>query len=160
MNTFEARIEIIGVNPYVLLPEEVLRSIFDQAEKSSDPLPVKGNINGQPFIQTLVKYSGLWRLYLNTPMRKSTDTQVGDVVKIELWYDAAERTEAMHPKLEIALKNDAVARQKFDSLSASLQKELLRYINRLKSAESIDRNIIKTVQFLHGKQRHIGRAQP
>jgi hypothetical protein len=157
---FTAKIEIIGVNPYVLLPDNILQAIFLQAGRKNGPIPVKGNLNGIAFTQTLVKYSGLWRLYVNTPMRKSSSTQVGDLVHVELSFDTTERIEPLHPKLRQALQDDPVAKEKFYSLSASLQKELMRYINRLKSAESLDRNILKTIQFLHGNQRHIGRAHP
>lgn len=160
MFSFKAVIEIIGVNPYVLLPEKVLSGIFMQAGKSKGPIPVKGKINGQEYIQTLVRYSGEWRLYLNTPMRKSTNTDVGDTVKIEVTFDNTERTVPVHPKLQKALNNDKVAKQVFDALPPSRQKEIVRYINFLKTEESIDRNIENTMLFLHGKKRHIGRDKP
>ncbi len=160
MYSFSAVIEIIGVNPYVLLPEEVLSGIFMQAGKSKGPVPVKGKINGENFIQTLVKYSGAWRLYLNTPMRKSTNTDVGDTVKIEITFDPAERTEPVHPKLQKALNSDKAAKNIFDALPPSRRKEIVRYINFLKTEESVDRNVENTILFLHGKKRHIGRDKP
>ena len=46
MFVFKATIEIIGVNPYVLLPEKVLNAIFEQAQKNKGPIPIKGKING------------------------------------------------------------------------------------------------------------------
>jgi Domain of unknown function (DUF1905) len=64
VNRFKATIDIIGVNPFVLLPDPVLKNIFKQAQKDKGPIPVRGTINGHPFIQTLVKYSGYWRLYI------------------------------------------------------------------------------------------------
>lgn len=71
MEQFSARIYIIGVNPYVLLPAKTLKAIFQQAQKSKGPIPVRGTMNGAVYTQTLVKYSGKWRLYLNMPMRKA-----------------------------------------------------------------------------------------
>ena len=70
MITFKAKIDIIGINPYVLLPAKVLKSIFTQAGKDKGPISVKGTIDGHAYIQTLVKYSGHWRLYINGPMLK------------------------------------------------------------------------------------------
>lgn len=71
MIKFKAKIEIIGVNPFVFLPEKVLQQIFAQAGKDKGKIPVRIKIDGHEFPQTLIKWSGAWRLYLNTPMRKA-----------------------------------------------------------------------------------------
>ena len=71
MESFTAKIYKIGVNPYMLLPLKVLKTLFVEAGKDKGPIPVRGTLNGKKFTQTLVKYSGKWRLYLNTPMRKA-----------------------------------------------------------------------------------------
>lgn len=42
MFVFKASIEIIGVNPYVLLPEKVLNAIFEQAQNPKDQFQLKG----------------------------------------------------------------------------------------------------------------------
>jgi hypothetical protein len=69
MKSFSAKIQIIGINPYVLVPAAVLKYIFEKAGKDKGAIPVKLKLRRQDFIQNLVKYSGKWRLYLNTPMR-------------------------------------------------------------------------------------------
>lgn len=56
MLTFSEKIEIIGVNPYVLLPEPVLEELFRQSNKTKGAIPVRGSINGKEYTQTLVKY--------------------------------------------------------------------------------------------------------
>ena len=55
---------------------------------------------------------------------------------------------------------DKTAKKIFDQLAPSLQKEIVRYIHNLKTEESMDRNVEKAIQFLHGKQRWIGRDRP
>lgn len=65
---FKAEIKIIGINPYVLVPGPILQKIFKQAGRDKGPIPIKGTINKKPYRQTLVKYSGAWRLYINTTM--------------------------------------------------------------------------------------------
>src|SRR5438552_10252961 len=104
MISFTAKIYIIGVNPYVLLPAKALKELFKQAGKDKGPIPVLLTINGNPFTQNLVKFKGKWRLYLNTPMRKAAGIDVGDKGEFTIAYDASERTTAMHPRLEAALK--------------------------------------------------------
>lgn len=55
MNKFTAKVEIIGINPFVFLPEKVLQNIFKEAGKNKGKIPVKMKIEGHEFIQTLIK---------------------------------------------------------------------------------------------------------
>lgn len=160
MYSFTAKIYIIGVNPYVLLPAKILKAIFKDAGKDKGAIPVKGTINNHPFIQHLVKYSGKWRLYLNTPMRKGTKADVGDTVSISISFDETIRETPMPEKLAAALSKNKKALKIFDGLSPSMQKEIKRYINNLKSEESIDKNVTRAINFLLGKERFIGRDHP
>jgi hypothetical protein len=155
--TFRAKIFIIGINPYVLIPTSVLNQVFEQAGKNKGPIPVRGKLNHKPYIQTLVKYSGKWRLYLNDPMRKAGRCEVGDVASVSVAFDSRPRTTPMPPKLKIALKENQEAKAIFDKLAPHYQKEIKRYIIGLKSVESIDRNVKKVIQHLLGKERFVGR---
>ena len=155
--SFSAKIYKIGINPYVLLPQIFLDKIFLQAKKDKGAIPVCGKLNGHEFIQTLVKYSGKWRLYLNTPMRKATGTDVGDTINIEVDYDPKPRIISIHPTLQDALKKNSKAKKAFEKLSPSRQKEIIRYISFLKTEESIDKNVNKVIGFLTGKGRFAGR---
>lgn len=160
MQTFTAEIFIIGVNPYVLLPPTLLQTILQAAGKQKGPVPVRLLINEKEFTQTLVKFAGEWRLYLNTPMRRTAGKDVGDNIAIGIKYDPEERATPVHPKLQEALDANRKAKEKFDSLPPSRQKEIARYINHLKSEASVGRNVLRTIDFLLGKQRFIGRDQP
>jgi hypothetical protein len=157
---FSAKIYKLGINPYVLLPSAILKKLFKDAGKGKGSIPVKLKINEQIFIQNLVKYSGKWRLYLNTPMRKTAGKDVGDIIEIDIEFDAAERITPMHPGLEKALLQNKKAKKVFDELPPSRQKEILRYINFLKSEESVERNIKRAINFLSGNERFIGRDKP
>ena len=106
MLTFSSNIRKIGVNPYVLLPSFVLEEIFKQSGKNKGTIPVRGTLNGKEFIQTLVKYSGKWRLYLNTPMRKSAGIDVGDLAIVLLGFDPKPRTIPFHPQLAETLSKN------------------------------------------------------
>ncbi|MBI1779971.1 MAG: YdeI/OmpD-associated family protein [Sphingobacteriales bacterium] len=160
MKKFKATIEIIGVNPYVLLPETVLNNLFKEAGKDKGPIPVKGIIEGHAYVQTLVKYRGKWRLYINGPMIKTAKKDVGDTVNMTVEFDAAERTHTIHPKLAKALLKNKEAKKVFEKLSPYKQKEIIRYINHLKSKEAVERNIKRAISFLLEKERFIGRDKP
>jgi len=160
MHNFKAKIDIIGVNPFVLLPAAVLTSIFKQAGKDKGPIQVRGTIDGHRFIQTLVKYSGHWRLYINTPMIKATRKKVGDTVFLQIQFDPEERIFPVHPKLATALNKNKKANDAFEKLSPSRRKEIVRYIGFLKTETSVDKNVERAIQFLSGKARFVGRDKP
>lgn len=157
MKHFEAKILKIGVNPYVLLPAPALKELFTQSGKSKGPIPVRGTLNGKKYKQTLVKYSGKWRLYLNTPMREAAGIDVGDMAEVKIEFDPAPRTTPVPPALIKAFTKNKTAKAAFEKLAPYRQKEISRYISSLKSEESIERNIGKVLKHLTGKERFAGR---
>ncbi|WP_449397896.1 hypothetical protein [Chryseobacterium wanjuense] len=44
---FTAKLEIIGINPFVFIPEDILNHIFEQSERNKSPIPVKGTVNAE-----------------------------------------------------------------------------------------------------------------
>jgi hypothetical protein len=137
-----------------------LKGIFIQAKKEKGTIPVRGTLDECPYIQTLVKYSGKWRLYLNTPMRKAIKKDVGDRIDVRVEFDPVERIIPIHSKFSMALKMNKDAKKTFENLSPSRRKEIVRYIGFLKSEESIDRNVDRAIQFLIGNGRFVGRDKP
>ena len=157
MKSFSAKIFIIGINPYVLLPAPVLKEIFHHAGKNKGPVPVQGTLNGKEFKQTLVKYSGKWRLYLNMPMRKAAGIDVGDIADVQIEFDPQPRIIPTNPKLEQALNKNKKVKDAFDKLAPYRQKEIVRYINTMRTEESGRRNIKRIIQHLKGRARFAGR---
>ena len=160
MNKFKADIEIIGINPFVFVPDRILKNIFKQADKDKGPIPIRGTINGQPFKQTLVKYRGDWRLYINTTMLKNSPKRIGETVAIEVEFDPVSRNIKPHPKLILAFKQNKEAKKIFDNFPPSRQNEIIRYISSLKTEESVIRNIKRAIDHLVGKDRFVGRDKP
>lgn len=159
MKSFSSKIQIIGVNPYVLLPASVLKYLFGKAGKDKGAIPVKGKLNGKSFIQHLVKYSGKWRLYLNGPMRHAAGIDVGDVAIVEIDFDPTPREVSMHPKFKKALQHNIKAKAAFNKLSPSRQKEILKYINFLKSEESVEKNVVRAIAHLVSAKPFIGQEK-
>ena len=157
MNRFKATLEIIGVNPFVFVPEKILNKIFKDANRNKQPIPVCGTINGKSYKQTLVRYKGEWRLYINTTMVKDSPKKVGEVFDITIQFDPVDRTISPHPKLLTALNKNPTAYKTFNELPPSRQKEIIRYISNLKSEKSITYNIERAIGFLNGKNRFVGR---
>lgn len=157
---FEAKIEIIEINPFVFVPENILQMIFNQAGKDKGHIPIKGIINGNPYRQTLVRYSGEWRLYINTTMLKNSPKRIGEIVTLDIAFDPESRAIAMPDDFAKALKANQKANLVFEQLSASRKQEIVRYLARLKTKETLDKNIIKAINFLLGKEKFAGREKP
>lgn len=160
MHTYQAEIKIIVGNPYVTIPEEILQDIFAQADRNKGHIPVRGKINGKDFLQTLVKYSGGWKLYINMIMLKNSPRRIGEIINVEIEYDPIERIIAPHPKWTAAIESNEEAKKVFDALSPSRQKEIVRYISNLKKEETVERNVERAINHLLGKGRFVGRAKP
>jgi hypothetical protein len=148
MPRFSGTIHKLGINPVVDPPERVLNAIFKQAERRKGPIPVRGKLNGIEFRQTLVKYAGEWRLYINGPMLKDSGLRVGDAAKIDLEYDPSPPQVGMPEALIDAFRRDRSARDAFECLAPSRQKEILRYIGSLKSQEAVEKNIERVIRQL------------
>ncbi len=159
MHHFKAEIQIIGINPFVFVPDKILSAIFKEAGKDKGHIPVCGTINSNNFQQTLVRYSGEWRLYINTTMLKDSPKRIGETIAISLSVDPSDRTIKPHPQLLKALAADKKAQDVFEQLPPSRQKEIVRYIGSLKTEESITRNIAKAIGFLNGENNFVGREK-
>ncbi|MDP9957450.1 hypothetical protein J2X97_003119 [Epilithonimonas hungarica] len=155
--TFSAKLDIIGINPFVFVPENILAKIFEVSGKNKSPISVKGKVNGADFTQTLVKYSGEWRLYINLKMLENSPKRIGETLEIELEFDNSERTELIHPELKKAIYNNPITSKNFENLNPYHKKELIRYINNLKTEKSVVNNIAKIIRHLNGEIAFFGR---
>ncbi|MDJ0756871.1 MAG: YdeI/OmpD-associated family protein [Ardenticatenaceae bacterium] len=157
MHEFQATLKIIDGNPYVDVPDEILSALLVAAEKSTSPIPIHGTLNGKPYRQTLVKFRGAWRLYVNMMMLDDSPRRIGEAVAVTVTYDPSDRTISPHPKLVRALAENEEAQQVFETLSPSLQNEIVRYIAKLKTEQSVNKNVKRAIRFLLGQERFVGR---
>lgn len=160
MHSFTAILEIIGINPFVFVPEPILQEIFRQAGKEKGHIPVKGLVNGKAYKQTLVRYSGEWRLYINTSMLKNSPKRIGESLEISISLDSESREITAPETFLKALAENTEAQTVFEGLPASRRLEIVRYLARLKSEEALERNTKKAIQFLLGNERFVGRDKP
>jgi hypothetical protein len=149
---FSQKIFKIGINPCVVPPEKVLRHILSAAGKDKGPIPVRGTINSAPFVQTLVKYQGAWRLYINGVMLRSSGLSNGNTARIDLEFDPQDRTLPTHPLLAKKLGKNRVAKSAFDRLAPHRQKEINRYLASLKTRDALARNLEIVMAYLQGKK--------
>lgn len=145
---FSAKVLKIGINPYVRVPVLLVRRLSENARRKRGPLPVRGRLNEAPFLQTVVKFRGVWRLYLNTTMRRAAGVEVGEAARLRLAFDPRPRTYPMPAALRRALAADPGRARKFSALVPSRQNEILRYLGSLKTRTSLKRNVEKLLHRL------------
>lgn len=146
---YSRRILKLGVNPYVSVPAAVIKMLAAK-RPGRGPIPVRGSLNGAPFRQTLVKYAGAWRLYLNGPMLKAAHLAVGDRAEVTLDHDPEPRTVPMVREFARALAAAPAAKAVFKALPPSRQKEILRYLANLRTPEARNRNVARMIAALPG----------
>lgn len=160
MQTFTASLELIGVNPFVQIPAEILAQVFEQAGRSKGPIRVCGTVNGRCYQQTLVRYAGQWRLYVSLTMLDHSPRRIGEVLIVAVAFNPVARPVLACPAWERALAEVSEARRVFERLPPSRQAELVRYLARLKTEASLARNLDRAIGFLLGKNPFVGRARP
>jgi hypothetical protein len=152
-----AVVELTGVNPYVRVgsdQSELLKPGWRRA------MPVVVSINGAHKLwrtNMMPVGKGAFNLYLHGEMRTASETAVGDIVALDLWFDEEYVDGPQHPLpawFRTALDLNGAARANWERLTPSRQKELLRYFDRLKSAEAIERNMNAVLHVLAGNTGH------
>lgn len=141
--SFNAIIYKVGINPVVDVPVRITQKLV--AIKGY--IPVQGTINGFAFHQTLCPVKDKpHRLYVNGPMMKGGEVGVGDEASFRIEQD--EKPPKDEIKMPIALSK-RLKKEKlmdnFEKQTPSRKREVYRYLNYLKTAESLQRNIDKLV---------------
>lgn len=159
---FRSKIEIRGINPYVLVSAARAGRIKAGWKK---PMPVLVQVNGQPDpawrINMMPAGDGSFYLYLDGVVRRASGTDVGDMVDVSVVFDEAYTGGPQHemlPEFAARLDADPSAKARWDGLSPSLQKEILRYLANLKSDAARQRNVERALAVLGGaKERFLAR---
>jgi len=143
---FLARIESgRGGGAFVTVPFDV-EKVF-----GAKRVKVKALIDGQPYRGSLVRMGGPAHILgVLKDIRARIGKDIGDVeVVIEL--DEEPRTVEVPPDLQKALAADAAARDRFDRLSYTHQREYVRWIEEAKREETRAKRIARTIEMLRKK---------
>jgi uncharacterized protein YdeI (YjbR/CyaY-like superfamily) len=101
-------------------------------------LRVRGEIEGFAFRSSLFAESrgGEHFLLVNKKMLAGAQARVGEKVRISLEPDLEERPAVIPAELETALKGDRKLRKWFDAMSASMRREIGKWVGEPKGAET------------------------
>jgi hypothetical protein len=178
-SSFTAVVIIDGINPYVDVPPAIVRRLGTEratavlvriaghtreipdggsrAPEVKDARRLRAIRRLSPdgwFRTTLVaRRRGATRLYLDTWMRESASAFVGSRVRVTVKPDARPRVLPTPPRLRDALAADPDAAAAWRALAPSRRREILAYLNFLKSAEALVGNVRKTLALLTPTRR-------
>lgn len=145
--SFKAKIYKVGINPCVKVPFRITRRMVP----AKGYIPVRGFIKDHPFEQTLCPVKNEeYRLYVNGLMLKGSGAKPGDTVAFNIEQDFTPRTADDLPMPKLFKKHLSEQRltSAFKKLTPYRQKEILKYLNYLKTDESLIRNIEKVISHL------------
>lgn len=175
--TFTAEVKIAGINPYVDVPEDVVNALGGEKKLAvlvklhgMDPISNKdiaaskrkklerdaprlraiGRLDAEGwFRSTLVPLrSHPTRLYLDSWMRETANVAVGDRVRVTLKPDEASRELPVPAALQEGLHSNAQAKAAWEALTPSRQREILTYLNFLKTPAALERNVQEVIASL------------
>ena len=147
---FKAIIHKQGPNPYVDVPIRVSLAFAGQARAGR--VSVEGSLNETAVRATLVPVGeGRHCLFVNGGMRSVAGVGVGDTVAFELHATAFE---TVTPPVDVvkALRRVQNAEAAFEALSPSHRRELLRYVDDARTAQTRQRRVQRMVDHLLGKR--------
>jgi len=144
--TFKAIIYKTGINYCVDVPAD----ITSRLQKVKGYIRIKGTVNGIYFTKSLVPVKGApYRLFINTITMKGIREMVSQIAELSITADLSnpEEEHPMHPQLLNKLQQHGLL-HRFDALTPSRRKEILRYLNNIKTPETLEKNIQKAIKQL------------
>jgi len=150
---FTATIYKTGINYAVDVPAEITSKLI--AIKGY--IKIKGTVNGFPFTKSLVPVkNGLYRLFVNVITLKGAKTWANETARFVIEQDdeILERDYPMPDLLTIQLKEKELL-DTFNSLSNYRKKEILRYVNNIKTSETLQKNISRLIAQLEQKSKDV-----
>jgi len=143
---FVAVVYRVGILRCVTVPVDVCARLGPGRERA---LPVVATVAGQTTRTSLLPAAGGgYRLFLNGAMRKASGADAGDPVGVTLRLDRTSREMPVPDDFAAALARAAEAHAYFLAKSTALRREVLRYIEQAKAAETRARRIRNCIRVL------------
>ncbi len=128
---------------FVRVPVEIVEGFHVHGR-----VPVKGTLNGFPFLGTLMPADGGHVLAVNRQVRTGAAAHPGEPVSVVLRLDPEPRHVGAPPDLAAALKKSAAAQRAWDRLAVSERRARLKAIEEAKRPETRARRIAAAVRAL------------
>lgn len=144
----EFRIKLQGMNgmetAMFCVPFDVQEAFGTRAR-----VPVCGTINGHPYRRSIMNMGSGHMMVVNRELREGANVKAGDTVEIVMQRDTAPRVVEVPPDLKRALAGSKKAKELFDKLSYTHQREYVRWITDAKREETRKGRIERSIEMLN-----------
>ena len=124
------------------VPEKVVAAL------GSKRPPVRATINGFTYRTSVASMGGKFMMGVPPEFREGAGVKAGDTVDVDLELDTEPREVAIPPAFAAALGRNADAKRSFEGLTYSNKRRLVTAIEAIKSPETRQRRIAKTIDQL------------
>ena len=149
---FKTEIYKTGINYCVDVPEKITSTMT----ATKGYIKIKGTVNKFPFNKSLVSVKdGLYRLFVNIPTLKGANTAVGKAADFEIEQDFNVVEEKYPvPKMLTEQLKERKLLDDFKNLTESRKTEISKYLNNIKTEETLQKNIGKLLTQLENQNKN------
>jgi hypothetical protein len=115
--------------------------------------PVKVSVNGYRYRSTVSVYGGRYYLPVRQERREEAGLKAGDIIKVTVALDTEVRMVTPPPELAAAFKKNGAAKEQWERLSYTHQKEHADAILQARKPETRARRVEKTLAMLAASAR-------
>jgi hypothetical protein len=129
---------------------EVPTAVVDALGSGRRP-PVRVTFNGYSYRSTIAVMGGKYMVGVSADVRKAAGVAGGQIVDVDIALDTAPREVTVPPELLAALARNPEAKRVFDQLSNSKKQLYTLPIEKAKTDQTRQRNVIKAITVLTGR---------
>jgi hypothetical protein len=150
---FKSKIYKVGINWCVDVPVRITKEIVPE----KGYIKIKGQINGFDFSKNLVPVKNKpYRLFVNLIMMKGANTALGKIASFQIEQDLKKVIrEYPVPNLLAAQLTKTNLTGDFNKLTPARRKDILKYLNSIKTEETLVKNIGRVIRQLHAKEKNV-----
>ena len=138
------RPDMRGARTFIRVPFSVEETFGTRAR-----VAVRGSVNGVEFRKSLMPHgAGTHTLVVNKELRDKAGVDVGDTATFEIALDTEPRVVEVPDELQCALDANEDARNAFDKLPYSHQKEYAAFVSEAKRPATRERRADRSAQML------------
>jgi Bacteriocin-protection, YdeI or OmpD-Associated/Domain of unknown function (DUF1905) len=139
---FSAQIYKVWIMRVVDVPRDVSKSLRKIAGENPKHIPVQGQVEGLPLKSTLSpRGGGSYRLHIHSNIWRKLHIDAGDSVEVMLQLDREPRDPALPHDLAGGLAEEPRALATFNSLTPALRRQIVRYVDMAKHANTREKRI-------------------
>lgn len=151
---FVAKIQKIWIMRCIDVPREICKAVKKEAGGNPKHIPVHGWIDGLAFENTLVpRGGGNFRFHLNSKIWRKLQIDAGAAVEVTMSLDSKPREAVVPPDLAAELVGTPRALAAFNSVTPSLRRHIVGWIDKAKQSKTRDKRIQFTVKHMLDRAR-------